>query len=78
MKTAGLSNAELLALRLSIETNPTYFNGPDSIFKFTGVARRKLDAIDREITHNLAMARAAAGDPVPCDGYSGRQTNRRR
>lgn len=41
-------------------------------------AHKLLDAIARQITWNMSQARAAAGHPVPCDGYSGRQSNRRR
>lgn len=77
MKLEGKTNTELLAMQRDIETNPTYMNPTGSFYRFTGVARAKLDKITRQITHNLAMKRAAEGRPIPCDGYSGRQTNRR-
>lgn len=79
MKLDGKTNAELQALRLQIESDPLSLNPqPNSLFRFTRKAQRKLDAIAWQITHNMSAARKAAGNPVPCDGYSGRQTNRRR
>ena len=77
MKLEGKSNQELIELRKSIEAAPAN-QEPRGIYRFTPAARKKLNAIDRAITHNLATARAAAGDPVVADGYSGRQSNRRR
>lgn len=76
MKLEGKTNPELLEMKQKIESDPQNQTS-GVIWKYTPSARKKLDAIDREITHNLAMKRAAEGRPVPCDGYSGRQTNRR-
>jgi len=71
------TNAEWLMLRTAIESDPANHNPPGSLFIYTEKARKKLDRIDREITHNLAEARKASGNPVSCDGYSGRNSNRR-
>jgi hypothetical protein len=77
MKLDGKTNAELTAMSAAIEADPkNQLSG--SIYRFTPAARKKLDEIGRAITNNLAAARAAAGNPVRADGYSGRQTNRRR
>jgi hypothetical protein len=78
VKLDGKTNAELLAMKQAIEDAPENRTPPGSFFKLTRAALRKMDAIDRQITHNLAMKRAAEGNPVPCDGYSGRKQNRRR
>ena len=78
MKLAGKTNAELMELRRQIEQAPENKMPPGtSIWIYTAAARKKLDAIDRAITHNMAEKRKAEGNPVPPDGYSGRQTNRR-
>lgn len=79
MKLDGKTNTELHAMQTAIEAKPENRNpSGSSVFIFTPAARRKLDAIRMAITRNLSVARAAAGNPVPCDGYSGRQSNRRR
>jgi hypothetical protein len=73
-----LTNPELLALRAIIESDPINRNSiMGSIFKYNPSARKKLDKIDRIIQQNIADARKAAGETVLCDGYSGRQSNRR-
>lgn len=77
MKLNGKTNTELLVLQADIEAAPANQLPSGSLHRFTPQARRKLDAIRMAITRNLAVARAAAGNPVPCDGYSGRQSNRR-
>ncbi len=68
---------ELVAKRQAIEADPANQMPAGSLYLYTPQARRKLDAIDRAIAADMAERRAAAGRPVPCDGYSGRQTNRR-
>jgi len=78
MKIDDMSMDDLLALQKSITDNPENKNRRSgSIFLYTPQAYKKLDKIGRTITRRLAEKRAANGDPVPCDGYSGRQTNRR-
>lgn len=79
MKLDGKTNQELTELRRSIEAVPAnQDHDPRTVWRFTPAARKKLDAIDQQITWNLAQARSAAGNPVVADGYSGRQSNRRR
>lgn len=76
MKLDNKTTDELLAMQQAIEADPANKqNG--GLYLYTPKARKKLDAIARQITHNMAMKRAAEGNPVVCDGYSGRQKNRR-
>lgn len=72
------SKAELLEQMQAIEADPANKNPDGEVFRFNAAARKRLDAIAQAITFHLADEREAAGKPVPCDGYSGRQTNRRR
>lgn len=76
MNLHGKTNEELCAMQQAIQTDPTN-RAPGGLYIYTKGARAKLDAIARQITANLAAKRAAAGNLVPCDGYSGRQSNRR-
>lgn len=76
MKLEGRTTPELVEMQAAIERDPQNQTS-GGLWKYTPAARKKLDAIQRQITHNLAMKRAAEGRPVECDGYSGRQTNRR-
>lgn len=69
---------ELVAMRRAVEDDPANRNPTESIFIYTPKAMKKLRAIDDAITRKVAERRAAAGNPVPTSGYSGRQTNRRR
>jgi len=79
MKLEGKTNEELLALRSEIENDPANRNVPgSSIFIYTTKASKKLQAITEQITHNMAEKRRLEGRPVPCEGYSGRKSNRRR
>ena len=78
MKLDGKTNEELVAMLQAIEDDPLSKNRPDSIYIYTPKARKKMDEIARAITGNLEDKRIAEGRPVPCCGYSGRQTNRRR
>jgi len=76
MKLDGKTNEELLEMIRAIEDDP--INKGEGIHLYSPKARKKLDAISQQITHNLAMKRAAEGRPVVADGYSGRRANRRR
>jgi hypothetical protein len=79
MNLDSKTNEELIALRTEIENNPANRNPPGtSLFLYTRAAVRKIDRINQQITHNLAMRRAAEGNPVPTAGYSGRKCNKRR
>lgn len=71
------TTVELIAARQAIEADPKNLMPKGSFYRFTPAARRRLNQIDWEITENMRRARAEAGNPVACDGYSGRQTNRR-
>lgn len=72
------TQAELLEQQERICADPANRNPPGtSLFIHTPKARKKLDAIREAIAAHQAQKRAAAGNPVPTCGYSGRQTNRR-
>jgi len=76
MKLDTKTTPELLEMQKAIESDPR--NQADGgLYRYTPNARKKLDAITRQITHNMAMKRAAEGRPVVADGYSGRNSNRR-
>lgn len=75
MKLDGKTNAELVALSAQIEAHPANRMPPGSLYLYTPQARKRLHRIAEQITHNLAEARRAAGNPVPCNGYSGRKSN---
>lgn len=60
-----------------IEEDPASRSAPGEFFIYNAKARKKLDRIREDITHNMAMKRAVTGNPVSCDGYSGRKQNRR-
>ncbi len=73
----GKSNVELVALQAKLCSDPAnQLKG--GLKLYTPNTQRKLDLIARAITQNLADKRKAEGRPVPCCGYSGRRTNRRR
>lgn len=73
-----MTKAELFAEEERVCALPKNRSPAGSLWLYVPSARRKLDAIRRQITHLLGEERAMAGDPVQCDGYSGRQTNRRK
>lgn len=80
MNAVGLyqkhSMAELVELRLRITGDPAN-QQTGSIYLYTPKARKRLNDIDRAITWHLSDKREAEGRPVPTEGYSGRQSNRR-
>ena len=78
MKLDGKTNEELLAMIAEIEADPKNRMPPGGLYLYTPQARKKLDKLARAVTNNMAEKRALKGDPVRADGYSGRQTNRRR
>ena len=77
MKLDGKTNEELHGMMAAIEADPKNQMPKGSIWKYAPNARKKLDKLAWAVTHNLAEQRRLAGDPVRCDGYSGRQSNRR-
>lgn len=76
MKLNELDIPALIELRDKITNDPKN-KISNSIYLYSKSARKKMDVIDREITDRLAVKRKAAGNPVHCDGYSGRQSNKR-
>jgi hypothetical protein len=76
MKLDTKTTTELLAMQRIIESDPLN-KASGGLYLYTPKARKKLDEIQRQITHNMALKRAAEGRPIVADGYSGRQTNRR-
>ena len=76
MKLSHLDTPQLVALAADIAARPESQSPAGSFWKYVPRARKQLDLIALEITHRLADARKAAGRPVPCDGYSGRQSNK--
>lgn len=77
MKLEGKTNEDLVKMMEDIESDPSNQMPPGSFWKMVPAARKKIQKIQEQITHNLAMKRAAAGNPVQCDGYSGRKSNKR-
>ena len=72
------TQTELQVMQTEISNDPVNRNPEGGIYMYTRSAQKKLDAIALAITFHLADKREAAGDPVPCNGYSGRQSKRRR
>jgi hypothetical protein len=68
--------AELVELQKAVTSDPAN-QIKDSIYLYCPKARKKLADIAQAITWHLADKRAADGRPVPTNGYSGRQSNRR-
>lgn len=60
-----------------IESDESNQNPHGSFWRFKPKARKKLDLLAMEISQLIAEKRSINGNPVPCDGYSGRQSNRR-
>lgn len=77
MKTKPKTTAELLQAILAIEQDTKSKETTGGLYLYTAAARLKLDKLRRAVAHNSAVKRKAEGNPVPADGYSGRQTNRR-
>lgn len=61
----------------AIEADPKNHTRPGEFWKYTPSARKRLDNLAMQIAGVIAEKRKAEGRPVPCDGYSGRQTNKR-
>jgi hypothetical protein len=65
---------ELVAMAQALRDDPA--NRAQGLYLYTPQTRRKLDAIAQAIAWHSADKRAAAGEPVNTEGYSGRQCNR--
>lgn len=77
MKLDGKTTPELVTMASAIEADPGNAMPPGSLYLYTPKARKRLKAIREQIAHNMAEARKTAGNPVSCDGYSGRKANKR-
>ena len=77
MKLDNKTMTELMQMTTAIESDPKNQMPKGSTYLYTKPARKKLEAIARQVTYLLAEKRKAAGNPVPCNGYSGRKSNRR-
>lgn len=78
MKLDDKTTEELLEMQRAIEADPANKSDGQGLYLYTPKAIKKLGEITRQITHNMAMKRAAEGRPVVADGYSGRKSNRSR
>ena len=78
MKLDGKTKEELVAMSDAICNDPANLNPPGSIIIYTPSAVKKLDKIARQIQYLIGETRKAEGKPINTDGYSGRQTNKRR
>jgi len=68
---------QLLIKVKKIEDDPKNRNPPGTFQIYTASARRRMDKFMWSITHCRARIRALEGHPVPTNGYSGRNSNRR-
>lgn len=65
---------ELVTMAQYLRDDPA--NRDEGLYLYTPQTRRKLDAIAQAITWHLADARAARGEPIVSNGYSGRNEKR--
>jgi len=61
----------------AVEADPKNLSPAGSFWKYVPSARAKTDKLAMHIANLTAQKRKLSGNPVPCNGYSGRQTNRR-
>ena len=78
MNLDGKTTEELMAMAQKIWDDPESQNPKGSLSLYTKKAQKKLDAIAWAVARNMAEKRAAEGNPVKSDGYSGLKQNRRR
>lgn len=69
---------ELLKIMHDIENDPANKSKDGEFYLYTKKARIKLDKLARAINDLLIEKKKANGTHVEPDGYSGRQTNRRK
>lgn len=69
--------AEIQRKITELQDDPANKGKPGSIWKYTQKTHKKLDKLAMSIAILMAEKRAILGNPVPCSGYSGRQTNQR-
>jgi hypothetical protein len=70
--------AELLKMVKDVENDPANKAKDGEFYLYTKKARIKLDKLARAINDLLIEKKKANGTYVEPDGYSGRQTNRRK
>lgn len=72
-----MTTEQLIELQQSICDDPQSKEGAIGCWIFNKKTRKKLADIQQAIAWHMEAKREADGDPVPCNGYSGRQSNRR-
>jgi len=77
MNTTDSILQALTAKAQRIRDDPKNKSGGDSLYALKPAARRKLTAINWEITARLRELRIERGEEINDAGYSGRNTNRR-
>lgn len=70
------SQAELLAMDRKLTEDPASKSTDGGIFMHTPKVRKATAQIAQAIAWHMEDTRAAKGDPVKVNGYSGRQSNR--
>lgn len=70
------SQAELLAMDKRLSEDPASKNTDGGIFIHTPKVRKAMNEIAQAIAWHMEDTRAAKGDPVKTNGYSGRKSNR--
>ena len=78
MKLEGKTNEKLVAMADEITSDIKNLMPRGNLFLFTEAARKKLDKINRAIANNVKDMRIARGEKINNEGYSGRQSRRRR
>ncbi len=77
MAKKPLSKSELLEKIRKLEDDPANLNPPGTFEKYKKSVRKRIDSLRHDVAYLISQERAAAGNPVLCSGWSGRQTNRR-
>lgn len=72
------SQAALVEMQSKLCADPASRNMDGGPQIYIDSVRRKLSDIAQAITYHLEDKRSAAGNPVPTNGYSGRNAKRRR
>lgn len=60
-----------------IENDPSSASSSKELCAYTPKALKRINKYRADITYLISKKRELEGLPVPCNGYSGRQTNRR-
>ena len=73
-----MNNEELLAKIEAIESDPKNHNPEGSFYLYTAAARKRLDKLRMAVASNIRAAKIARGEYVNDEGYSGRNSKRRK